>query len=425
MEMIKHFLLRSAAFSTALVVLLAASWSPVLSGEQFEAPVRLKASRILPPALRSGPDFKVAETVINDGYLNRYTVETSYGKFTAVSTLALTKLVREIKAIKAMAKVEESDTFTSSLQDSAKKTGKGLKSLFTDPKSTLEGAAQGMGRMFERAGEAISGPGPGQSEDSRARQFIGFSKSKREVAAKFGVDVYSTNKVLQQHLDRLAWADYAGGISLGAATSVVPGGAGLMITASGGARLLNDLMRTTPPSELRMMNRGKMQTMGVSADLIDLFIGSRIYSPREQTIIVGAMENMPGVKNRSLLVKISFQAQNRDLAFVITNLAVLYAAYHRKVKPLAELKPIARVLYARAQDGVSLVLLPTDYIVWSARMASVAADVQNQSGGKGCELWVTGRLSPRSSAKLKQAGWMVKTHIEKQLASQLQERTKK
>ncbi len=392
-----------------LAVLAAAAWSiPCMAAGPYENTAVLDASQVLPKSLRSGPGFTVGKKVANDGFVNQYQVTTDYGRFSVLGDLALAKLVGEIGAIKAMSQVEGGDTFGKSLESSAKKTGKGIKKLFSDPGGTLEGAATGLGRMFDRANESLSGSGPSQAEDSRTKQFIGFSKAKREIADKFGVDVYSANPVLQKELERLAWADYAGGISMGAATSIVPGGAGLLVSTAGGARLLNDVMRTTPPAELRMMNRQKLLAMSIPPDLVEVFIGNPIYSPREQTIVVAAMDAMGGVANRKLMLKVALQAQNRDITYLLAKMATMYAGYHRRVVPLSGLKPVGRVLYALDKKGRPVVALPADHVLGSERLAGALAVISQDAGGKPGELWVTGDFSPRAAGMLQNAGWQFK-----------------
>ncbi len=406
------WIIKAGAAGWLLALLaLAAGPAPAVQ-ETYLDRTTLSASRVLPASLQKGAHFKVAEPVPNDGFLNRYTVDSDYGQFQVLSTPALRKLVGEIAAIARMVKIQKSKVFAQSLEDSARKTGRGIKKLFTDPAGAFQGAAEGMNRLFQRTGEVLSGPGPGQAEDSRAAQLIGFSKAKREIAARFGVDVYSANPVLQKHLDELAWADYAGGLSLGAATAMVPGGAGLVITTSSGARLLEDVIRSTPPPELRMQNRAKLKGAGLDPALIDLFIGSAVYSPREQTVVAEAVAGLKGVKGRENLLKTALQAHRRDMAFVLSNLVAMYAVYHRKVRPLAEFLPLARVCYARTREGAAVVALPSDYLLWSSRLAGALKLVETSAGGRP-ELWVTGSLSRRARAELIRRGWKVTTGVER------------
>ena len=405
----------------SLVLPLLAGMLPAsaLAQKGYEEPPVLETERVLPKNLVSGQGFTTSPQVLNDGFLNHYAVTADIGNFMVVSTPALVKLAHEIQAIAAMKAVEESDTFAKSMEDTAKKTGQGIKNLFTDPMGAFEGAGQGLERLFDRGREAIAGSGPSQHEDSRFAQVVGFSKAKREVAAKFGVDVYSTNQVLQEHLDRLAQAEYFGGLSLGAALTTVPGVAGLTLTTSGTTRLLGDVIRTTPPSELRLMNRKKLTAMGVDGDTVQLFINNPIFSPLDQTVLVGALENMPKVGDRALAVKVGIQVANPNTAALLARMAALYAGYHRKVGPLARFEPVARILYARSKVGKAILILPADYVIWSPRLAGAIQEIgAAQAGHKtatGGKIWLTGLASPRLKQEMQKRGWQVKENVSKTL----------
>lgn len=397
----------------ALPLALAMAPAPAMAAG-FETPPVLAAAKVLPAGMVKGPAYRVRSEVLNDGLLNTYVVDSAYGRFQALSNLALAKLEGELVAIDAMAKLDTGDVFVKGVKQGAQNTVRGVKNLFTDPKGAVEGAASGLGRLFDRAGESLKGSDAAAGEDSRSAQFIGFSKAKRQLAARFGVDAYSANPVLQEHLDRLAWADYSGGISVGAATMVVPGVAGLAVSASGGTRLLNEVMATTPPAELHMQNRQKLTSMGVGPDLIDLFLGSALYSPRDQTVIVSSLESMGKVANRALAVKSVLMAPNRDVAQVLANMAAMYAAYNKRVGPLAELRPMGRIFYARAANGKAVIALPTDYIVWTPKVVGALQQIA-ADGAKGGDLWITGSVSRRTAKEFGQAGWRVTDHVERQL----------
>ena len=79
---------------------------------------------------------------------------------------------------------------------------RGAKNLITHPVDTVTGVPKGVGRLFSRVGEMFGG-GRGEQEDSVAKELVGFSRVKRQYAHKLGVDVYSSNKVLQKELNRV------------------------------------------------------------------------------------------------------------------------------------------------------------------------------------------------------------------------------
>ena len=155
----------------------------------FEQPGPLKASLILKPAILKGKYHTVREKVNNDGLFNHYEIDSQFGAFQASSTSNLKILVHEIDAIAAMKKVETDDTVASSIKKSGENTVSGITNLVTDPQNTIEGAVSGLGSLFNRAKVTVGTRKPTSSEDSRLEQFIGISKSKGEIATKYGVNM--------------------------------------------------------------------------------------------------------------------------------------------------------------------------------------------------------------------------------------------
>jgi hypothetical protein len=110
------------------------------------------------------------------------------------------------------------------------------------------------------------------------------------------------NKVLQDRLDEISWAGYGGSMTLSAALAVVPGGAGTAVSAVTTNRLLNDLFRTTAPVDLRRMNGEKLKAMDVNPEIADAYLNNGA-SPRQQTLLVYALDEMKVVGNRAAFVR--------------------------------------------------------------------------------------------------------------------------
>lgn len=293
--------------------LLIAIAFPALAQTNFETPRPLKATDILPEELLEGPFHKIDTEVLNDGYMNTYTIHSQFGKLTAVSTVSLKERLEELKAIDAMRKVEQTDTFQESVADAAETTVEGVKNIIEDPKGAFSGAVTGIGKAFKRAGEAIQSR-PGAGEDSRFEGLIGYSNTKREYAYAFGVDVYSPNPILQEQLDAMAQTGYAGSLSVTALKALIPGGVGMALSVTGGTQLLNDVISKSPPTELRTINRGKLTEMNISPQLIDLFINTTVFSIRDQTLLVAALKQLPQTRGRSEFIKFAISTDSEDLA---------------------------------------------------------------------------------------------------------------
>lgn len=173
------------------------------SAAEYESAAVLNASQILPPALLTGPNHRVDEHVLNDGFMNHYRIRSKFGD-TAASTAELGKRVHEIYAIDRMNAVKGSQEFTDAIKESGQDVVEGAKGLLTNPVNTVSTAVSGVGKLFQRGGEALFGDPQSKAEDSRWKTAIGFEKVKREYASEFGVDVYSSNKLLQDQLDALS-----------------------------------------------------------------------------------------------------------------------------------------------------------------------------------------------------------------------------
>lgn len=385
---------------------------------EFEEPPVLSAAAILEPELLKGPHHEVADEVQNNGLFNSYSVTSPFGTFEAPSTTRLGFLVHELNAIAEMKKVQTDDTAIASLKQSGANTVSGIKNLFTDTENTLKGAASGVQGLFHRASETIGNREVTGAEDSKVQQFIGFSKSKGEIATKFNVNVYSRNKVLQEELERLAWADYLGGLGVGLATSVVPGVGGIVLSTSGAARLLNEAINTTPAAELWIQSRDKLLALDMDPDTVQLFLNNQMFSPALYTVMTTALESMKGVENLELFLKVSLQASSPEMARVITEITVLTAGYHTHVTPLKTIVPMARITKTINKDGKVAVILPTDHLIWSERVSSTLMEISDNPAvahSAGRELWLIGDLSDLAEKEFTTAGWEIHPRARSQL----------
>ncbi len=377
----------------------------------FEPEAELQVSSLLSPELRNSDLYTIDEVVVNDGLFNHYNVRSVYGEFKVGSTRALRQLLAELQAVSLMKKVETKDTLTDAVVQSGKNTIDGVGNLVSDPQKTMEGAVAGVKSLLNRASQTVGKKKTTAGEDKKMEQLIGKSKSKGMIASKYGVTVYSLNPVLQAELDRLAWADYAGGIGVGLLQSAIPGVGGLLLTTTGTARLLNEVINTTPSSELWVRNKNKLIAMNIHPDTVELFLNNPSFSPALQTLMTEALEEMAGVANRDLLIKISLQAHNHRMASIITEMATMLAGYHRNVAPLQQFAPLGRILSAVTPTGTVVVAIPADHLLWTENVADAATwlvdSTKTATPAAKFELWVLGDFSKKAEAELQGMGWQL------------------
>jgi hypothetical protein len=408
------------AFILAAVLIFQPAFA-VAAQQGYESPPVLSASKILPPELLSGPNHKVQERVTNDGFLNTYRIDSKFGASTAVSTAMLRKRIGEINAMVVMEKVQGTKEYVDSLKQAGLGTMTSAMSLVTSPVQTVSGAAQGLGAAFSRVGEGLFGAKRSQSEDSRIKDAIGFSTTKREYAHQFGVDVYSDNQKLQDMLNRISWAGFAGSLTWSAAMAAVPGGAGIAMTVISTNKVLNQIFQNTPPVELRKMNSDKLNAMSVNPEIADAFLNNPIFSPREQTLLVHALNEMNGVADRGAFVRLALPTQNSTLGVFRQRQAQMYAGYNKSVTALERFISLGQFAVGRTVNGALVFNLPLDYLVWTEPMAQLITGanqlVDDLPGIKEKQVWLTGTLSPRARQEMESRGWQVRDRAEAQLFS--------
>ena len=223
---------------------------------------------------------------------------------------------------------------------------------------SLSGAASGLGAAFRTATSSLTGPKRSEAEESRVKDAIGFARMKRDYASQFGVDVYSDNKVLQERLDEITWAGYGGSMTLSVALAAVPGAAGATVSVVTTNRALNEVFRTTAPADLRRMNGDKLKAMDVHPDIADAYLNNGVFSPREQTLLVHALDEMKGVGNRAAFIRVASATPNRNIAFFRERQAEMYAGYHTTVAPLSSFVSLGDLAAARTGNGALVLCVP-------------------------------------------------------------------
>jgi hypothetical protein len=412
----------AACIMIALVTALILGAAPARA--EFEEPPVFTASDILEPGQLSGPNHKVDHRVANDGFMNHYTIQSRFGTFEAGSNAELTILIREINAIAAMDKAESTEEFQKALEDSGADLASGAKDLITKPDEAVSGAVSGVKTLFRRTGDGLFGDPASQAEDGALKGIVGFTSTKREIAAHFKVDPYSSNEIFQKKLDDLAWASYSGGLSFSALKMLIPGGLGMAVSVTGNINLLNESLVKTPPGDLRRMNREALTKMGVNGDVIDIFMGNTVFSPTRQTMVVEALKGMEGVADRDEMVKLAALAKTTDETLFRLRQVQMYQGYHHRVEKINRFEPVGGVAAARSASDSLVFVIPLDHLAWTRDMARLALGVlsripkDNKDADR--QFWFGGGISSLARKSLEAEGWKVHHGVEDQLLKQSQ-----
>ena len=305
----------------------------VAFGAQIESPPAASASAILGGQVR-GSNYQVDDAVRSDGFLQIFELNTTYGRYQVQGRELLKVRLHELAAVVTLGHMDKSQAYVDAAAKAAKKPIELAEGLVTNPVDTVQQSMSGVGALFSRIGSGAANIGHGR--DNTADSLLGVSSAKRQIAFKLGVDPYTDFKPLADALTDMAHVTALGDLTVSAAFSAIPGGAGMVVSYSKTTQEVGQMVLDKTPSELRDANRAKLSAMGVPGTIINAFLDNAFYTPVDQTVIVAALVKMNGVGNRDLFVRRASQAPSRDLAFFTRTRAELLADQNSRTDPFVD-----------------------------------------------------------------------------------------
>lgn len=379
----------------------------------YEQSDSLDARHILPLDLLSSQHHTVLDTVTPFRFTFHFDITSPLGQFEAYGIDQLRTRVQEIHAL---AFIEDEVSLLGCVFEGAKNVILGpfkfLLGLLTDPAETMLSVPKGLWRVATRLQEMATGT-RGSLEEGTGKELIGFSTVKRQIANAFGVDVYSSNDVLQDKLNSLSWAGFAGDTGLRLATFPIAGPAGAVITGTSLSTTIGDFVRDYAPEDLRQLNRGKLHAMAIDDALIDAFLTHPWYSPRHETLLVHALADMDGVLHRSRFLEVAMTAEFEEEALFFQRLAEMLRAYHQHVAPLTEIVVIdTHLIVGYTTEHHLTAMLPVSHLPWRQEVEQ-AAEAISTWGSSGheveqIEVWLTGTATPRAYIQLLGKGFTLR-----------------
>ncbi len=420
------------AVRTALVLTLCAL--PLLvhaadEGDFEEVPVVLSAKDVLPKDMLKGEFHTVEDKVTNNGIFNTYTIDSPFGKATVYNEEQLAQRIDEINACDTMDGINKGLIYGGAVLASGAAPLIIAKGLVTEPVTTVKNIGTGTGQFFQDAAYAYKGEDPYQS--GLGKTLLGYDNSKRNFAFELGVNPYGTWQPFEERLSGIAWTSTSGGLTVSAALTVVGGGViGTVVSYSQTADGMRRLATRLPPEELRKINGEKLKDMGVPEHQIELFLDNYYYDPLEATRLVGALDEMKGVKGRNdFIVYRAALATSAPMAVLNRQWAELMENYNRYVEKVEAIVMASGNGFMRRKDGSVIMVAPNDYLTWT-RILSIRAKQlreglkeQGITGKK--ELWFMREVTPKAKQGLEKLGYVVKANVGDLIPPEERERMKK
>ncbi len=381
----------------------------------FEAPPVLKASDLAPPTMLNGPRFTVDERVQIANLLPRFVVRSDFGVFEAHGRDMLGVRVIEVGALEQLEKTSKTEEFLRAAGTAAARPVRAAANMVMNPVETVKGAPAAIGRFFDRVelgAKSIAGASKteGTTADKTAAvtkrvggvtaDVLGYEQERRALAKRLGVDPYTTNHVLSEKMNDLAWVAFSGRVGLNTVVAVVvPFSMAISATS-----ITNDMVWDMKPADLLNLDEQKLKDMGIPQDRATALLHNQWYSITALTSLVNSLETLKGAEGRDQVVAFAAAAATEDRARLIVAAAEMLARYHTTVAPIAQVSAPGPIV-ARTKSGAMIVPAPLDYVPWTEVVAKFA--LRPDLKMKDRTVWLTGTLTPRARQEFAAAGWTV------------------
>jgi hypothetical protein len=402
--MITKYIIASLTLFTSPVLAQTSSStpSPAPSPPSFESSGRVDTKLFVPADLMKGSLHTVGDQAENDGLLNTYFLYSGDDAFEVTTGIALRTRIRELYAIDKLRAMSQTDEFAKAMANAGRQKVQSVVGLVEDPFGTIKRVPLGASRFFGRIGEGLKG-GRTEGEGNMIQRVMGINKAKTTLAVKMGVSPYSYNQELQHQLTINARAIAGGGLVVSAATAAVGGAAGDVISVLNVNQTLQQTLVNSTPDDLRILDRKKLFSLGVTREDADALLMHPWYSPWTETILVDALSTI-GVDPTAFLAEACKALTEQD-AIYFERLAQILARYHVSKAKLRAIHVESRAVCARDANGTLVFPLSCDYAIWSehaaGRVAELLALTQGQDDIKGLALWVDGKVSDSAAQELK------------------------
>lgn len=370
-----------------------------------EPPPEMQASQLLGANIK-GPNWTVAPTVRSDGFVRLYGVETTYGKFQVNGQRRMDERLQELRALSVLEQMSETETFVEALADAGMAPVKFGRDLILDPVETTGNLVSGIANMFDKTVSEVEHSDA--SRDGFVESITGVKKAMRELAFELKVDPYTDFTPLREGLVDMARIMAAGNISISAAISAIPGGAGIAVSASSTASNLANPIRDKSSAEISELVTQKLKALKVPEDVIESFIENQSYSPGDLYVIAQSLTAL-AANNSEVFIRRAAVVASDDAAKFNRYRAELLAAKSESMGGLKEFYLVNEFALNRDKAGGLVAAFPFDGLAWTdaveRSVGAIGKELATRGETKPPVFATTGKLTPRAQAELKKRGW--------------------
>src|SRR5215469_6830751 len=395
--------------------------------DAFETVPDHSPPELLPATMVSGTNFHVVDPVHGDGLMNRFVLESHFGKYDAYGRTALAIRIQEVAALTTLSKVSDVDLVAGGMARGVETQVGTAVTVVTHPVGTVVGIPKGIAHLFQgysaKGQEALAeaqstvkssggggGGGGGSSVDVKkgeaaarhyAERYLGVTSAERGWYERLGVNPYTDNQLLRDAIRRAAKTEAVG--SFGVKFAGLPALPGIELT-----QRAVDAIYHEDPAAVRARTRKTLAGYGLSAGEIESWLNAPLLNPARQVLLLSVAERLNGVAGRAELFRHSLGLTSNEEVQVYLLSAELLVKAHAS-HPLAEIIADVRLPAAQRPDGRQVVCGAFEAVYWTESVARAETELQSalpplpQDAVR--ELWLMGTISDRARTEAQQRGW--------------------
>lgn len=414
----------------------------------YEPEPVLKAPLLVQAPLLSGPDFRVVPEVAVRGYMANFLIDTQFGPIHADSVEMLSIRIGELPAMEALDEASRSGAFATALAARAKKTGSAIVNVVTHPIATITGLPRGVARYlgaqwdkwsgraqslsnrsareFENRGDPYrTPPGPmtamrdappespqppadaknrawyaraGSEVTREGKRYLQYNSQRRAMAKLLGVDPNSSNPILDQELDTLAWAAVWGNFSADTALGAIGGTAATVIGDTG---KLNQYVLSKTPEQLRADNEKRLLALCSDETAVRGFLRRGGFTDTLRTALVLTLEELAPKSGCNGLLELAAKTHGEVEARYLVN--ALKLIQQQPDAEGGELLTAGAAIAWRTPAAKLILPLPVDYLSWNTDLAAFFNRPSLRAANK--LVLIGGEASMLAQRQLTEHGW--------------------
>ncbi|MGI9243252.1 MAG: hypothetical protein ACR2RV_20810, partial [Verrucomicrobiales bacterium] len=267
--------------------------------------------------------------------------------------------------------------------------------------NAVEKTRKKVGRKL--AGESGGGSDPAGVVGHSVKNLPGFQKAKLDTARQLGIDPYSDNVRLQQEMDKVTWAFFAGGLPLRIGAAAASAGASAALTAVKTVGLPDEIYQLTP-GELGLRDSRSLVEMGIGQADVDAVMLDPGLSISSRHRVINSLSALPAGPARAEVVRVLSTSTDSHHARLLADILEMLVARH-SATPYSTIQVKGRLPIGVLPDGSIEVVAPIDYLSWTPMVKEFVG--REDFGGGIKRLILSCKVSNLATERLTAAGWTV------------------